>query len=317
MMTPSSQLLTLPVKAAARLLALALLEEIQRAQQRLDNPEDTEALHDFRVALRRLRSCLRAYKPYLKESLSKTMRRQLRELAAATRTSRDIEVQLAWLHKQLSRLGARQRIGAHRMLQQLEDRKTVADRELHRYITTTFSHIQARLKRRLSSYTVTVCLHKSSHEESYAEVAAKQTVQLGQPLQQHLSKIQSITDEQEAHQARIAGKHLRYQLEPFAESLEGGAMLIERLESLQDLLGDLHDAQMLIHEIVIARQQWRGEAQEIGGLTALVNQLRKFNQQTFAKLEADWLDEHGNDFFTTLHDVAKNLLKLSGAQIEV
>ena len=82
-------------------------------------------------------------------------------------------------------------------------------------------------------------------------------------------------------------------------------MLIKQLESLQDLLGDLHDAQMLIHEIVIARKQWRGVAQEIRGLTALVNQLSKFNQQTFAKLEADWLDGHSKDFFTTLHDIAK------------
>jgi len=309
MTIPSSQLLTLPVKAAARLLALAFLEEIQRAQQRLDNPKDTEALHDFRVALRRLRSCLRAYKPYLRESLSKTMRRQLRKLAAATRTSRDLEVQLAWLYKQLSRLGARQRIGAHRMLQQLEDRKTVADRELHRYITTTFSHIQARLKRRLSFYTVTVSLHKSSHEQSYAGVAAERIVQLGQTLQQHLSTIQSITDEQEAHQARIAGKHLRYLLEPFAESLEGGAMLIEQLESLQDLLGDLHDAQTLANEIVIASQQWPNEAQEVRGLTALANRLSKLTQKAFAKLEAGWLAEHGKVFFTTLHDVAKNLLR--------
>lgn len=203
------------------------------------------------------------------------------------------------------------------MLQQLEDRKRTADHELHRYIATTFSHIQARLKRRLSFYTVAVSLHKSSHEKSYAEVAAERIVQLGQTLQQHLSTIQSITDGQEAHQARIAGKRLRYLLEPFAESLEGGAMLIERLESLQDLLGDLHDAQMLIREIVIARHQWQGEAQEIRGLTELMNRLSKLNQQTFAKLEAGWLDEYGKVFFTTLHDIAKNLLKISGAQIKI
>ncbi len=235
------------------------------------------------------------------------MRRQLRELAAATRTSRDLEVQLAWL----SRLGARQRIGAHRMLQQLEDRKKVADSELHRYITTSFSHIQAGLKRRLSFYTVTVSLHKSSHEKSYAEVTAGQIVQLGQTLQRHLSKIQSITDEQEVHQARIAGKRLRYLLEPCAGSLEGGAPLIERLESLQDLLGDLHDAHILAHEIVIANQQWPNGAQEVRGLTALLNRLNKRNQETFSKLEADWLDGHGKDFFTTLNCIGKGLRKLS------
>ena len=86
-------------------------------------------------------------------------------------------------------------------------------------------------------------------------------------------------------------------------------MLIEQLESLQDLLGDLHDAQTLANEIVIASQQWPNEAQEVRGLTALANRLSKLTQKAFAKLEAGWLAEHGKVFFTTLHDVAKNLLR--------
>jgi CHAD domain-containing protein len=312
-----SNLLSLPVKAAARLVALAHIEEVRQTRLRLDDPKDHEALHDFRVALRRLRSCLRAYKPHLKESLSNTMRRQLRELAAATRTSRDLEVQLAWLHKQYPRLGARQRIGVRNLIQQLEARKTLADRELHRYFSTIFNNLQAELLRRLSFYTVTVRLHEPSHEPTYARITAKRILESGQELQRHFSKIRSITDQQEAHQARIAGKRLRYLLEPVAETLEGGAMCIEKLKSLQDLLGDMHDAQTLANEIVIASQQWPNEAREVRGLTVLVNRLSKLAQQAFAKLEAGWLDEHGKVFFTTLHDLAKNLLKMSDAQIEV
>ncbi|MEO6697262.1 MAG: CHAD domain-containing protein [Gammaproteobacteria bacterium] len=299
-------LLNLPIKAAARLIALAHVEEVRQTRQRLDDPKDHEALHDFRVSLRRLRSCLRAYKPYLKKSLSKTMRRQLRELAAATRTSRDLEVQLAWLHKQYSRLGARQRIGARNLIQQLEDRKALADRELHRYIMAIFNPLKTKLSQRLSIYTATVSLHQASPEPTYTQVTAERILELGQASQRHFAKIHSITNQQEAHQARIAGKRLRYLLEPAAETLEGGAMLIEQLKSLQDLLGDMHDAQTLIKELAVAKQQWSGESQEIHGLTALVNRLSKLTQQAFTKLKADWLDEHGKDFFTKLHDIAKH-----------
>ena len=47
----------------ARVVALALIAECDRAAGRLASGEDDEALHDFRVALRRLRTTLRAFRP--------------------------------------------------------------------------------------------------------------------------------------------------------------------------------------------------------------------------------------------------------------
>ena len=91
---------------ASRLLALSYLDETARAQARLTNPDDGEALHDFRVGLRRLRSCVRAYRPFLKGSISGKMRRRLRALTLDTNAGRDTEVQLAWLRDQASCLAA-------------------------------------------------------------------------------------------------------------------------------------------------------------------------------------------------------------------
>src|SRR5918998_1337794 len=81
---------------ATRLLALTYLDEIALAERRLADPQDAEALHDFRVALRRLRSCIRAYRNELKGSVSKRMRRSLRELMLVTNEGRDAEVHLEW-----------------------------------------------------------------------------------------------------------------------------------------------------------------------------------------------------------------------------
>src|SRR5207244_4645218 len=49
-------------EAAARLLALEALDEALAASERLGDDADSEALHDFRVALRRLRSFFRGYR---------------------------------------------------------------------------------------------------------------------------------------------------------------------------------------------------------------------------------------------------------------
>jgi CHAD domain-containing protein len=54
-------LLELPAEEAARLIALAQVEELRDARDRLAIPGDPEALHDFRVALRRLRTTLRVF----------------------------------------------------------------------------------------------------------------------------------------------------------------------------------------------------------------------------------------------------------------
>ena len=51
------------------------------ARGRLERPGDVEALHDFRVALRRLRSWERACRPHLGKTVPKRLRVLLRQLA--------------------------------------------------------------------------------------------------------------------------------------------------------------------------------------------------------------------------------------------
>src|SRR5262249_44129238 len=53
-----------------------------------------------------------------------------------------------------------------------------------------------------------------------------------------------------AHEARIAGKELRYLLEPLGEAARAGAAAkkaVKALKGLQDVLGELHDAHVLGH----------------------------------------------------------------------
>src|SRR5579863_8808258 len=89
--------LSLPTTQGARLVALDLLDTVSAARFRLADPHDLEALHDFRVALRRLRSWLRAFEDELGAALGGHLRRRLSSLADATGESRDHQVHVQWL----------------------------------------------------------------------------------------------------------------------------------------------------------------------------------------------------------------------------
>src|SRR5262245_14698268 len=93
-------LLERPPEAAIRILALPFLDGAAAAAGLLESDAGGEALHDFRVALRRLRTLLKAYRDLVRDSVSKKQARALRDLARSTGAARDAEVQLEWLAAQ-------------------------------------------------------------------------------------------------------------------------------------------------------------------------------------------------------------------------
>ena len=95
-----SPLHQLAPERAARWLLSRQLRHAEAAAQQLIGGEDPEALHDFRVALRRFRSIERAHRGWVAEALPKKLRKRLRELVQSTGPARDSEVQLGWLDRQ-------------------------------------------------------------------------------------------------------------------------------------------------------------------------------------------------------------------------
>ncbi len=310
-------LLERPADETARLLALRLLADVVAARGRLGRPDDPEALHDFRVALRRLRSSLRAWRPQLAGSVTKPTRRRLRAIARATGRSRDLEVHLAWVRARAEGLREYQRAGAGWLLARMEARKARADQRLDRRLTGEFGRIEARLRAGLAGVRVTVVPPLPVlHGITGAAVLGRLVGELGAELANRLVAVRRIADQMEAHQARIAGKRLRYVLEPVAPRIEGAPALIVQLKALQDGLGRLHDAHVFAgylaqavraaaaeqarrvsHELLAwaapdawARDPAPGEDDPRLGLVALAQRLREEAETAYAELKAGWLD---------------------------
>src|SRR5436309_12816793 len=119
-------LLSRSPEEGARLLALYFLDQADEARPRLADPGDSEALHDFRVGLRRLRSCLRAYDAQLADSIPKKLAKRLKRLAGSTGPGRDTEVQIEWLQARSPHLSSHHRAGLPWLLARLGESRREA-----------------------------------------------------------------------------------------------------------------------------------------------------------------------------------------------
>jgi CHAD domain-containing protein len=325
-----------PPEEGARLIALSYLDQAAAARSRLKDESDAEALHDFRVALRRLRSGLRAYRGLLKGSVPKKLAKRLKRLAGATGPGRDAEVQLEWLRARGSKLGSQQRQGHTWMLARLNGRMREAYGDLQAEIERDFPDVDGDLRRHLSVYRTKVFLDPEAAPLTLGAVTARILRDQVAELESHLAKVRHADDVEEAHRSRISAKRIRYLLEPFAEELpENGAAVVKRFKALQDLLGDLHDSHGMEQELAEAVEEAAAErARRLlelslseapdstrlrterrrsreSGLIALARQNRDRRDRLFATVEAGWLNGAAAGF---LQEVAALEEKLAGDQ---
>jgi CHAD domain-containing protein len=256
----SPEILERSPEEGARRLALAYLDQAAAALPRLAEPEDAEALHDLRVALRRLRSCFKSYAEQLGDSVPKKLSRRLRRLARATGPGRDAEVQIAWLREQRPEVGRRNR--QHRqglawLLARFERRRDESYGEMRSEVARDFAPVEEGLRRRLSVYRAEVRLDES-RPPSFGEAAGGILLRHAAKLERRLGRVTAASDVERAHAARISAKRLRYLADPLAQLVEAGhgqaraGRLVHGLKGLQDLLGELHDAHVLESELAAA-----------------------------------------------------------------
>lgn len=300
-------LLDQPADRGARRLALGFLDETAAAHARLEEGGDDKALHDFRVGLRRLRSTLRAWADHLTGSVGKKDRRRLSALADATGEARDLEVHAAWVQKRIGGLAEVERPGAERALNDLRADKEKADEGVRREVAKDFGRVRWRLGKQLRFYQVQIDVDQPEGGPRTSAVLARLVDEAAERLRSRLDDVKDIDDQEEAHLARIAAKRLRYLLEPFTAELEGAADVVKRLKRLQDALGEMHDAHVLLARIPDPDGK-RGDADgddEAAGIRALRSALEEERRANFAAVEEDWLHGRAEGFFADVHAVAE------------
>jgi CHAD domain-containing protein len=316
-------LLRQPVAQAACRIALTHLDAAHAAHTRLKDGKDAEALHDFRVALRRTRSVLRAYRPWLGR-IPRKLRRHLRTLARATNVARDTEVMMDWLGAERRKIREPHRAGFVWLQARLGERYEASCAEITREVLKQFAGMEQRLRASLTPIA-NAGRKAPPPTSSYAAITADLIRQHASELAEHLEDIDSVNDAGAIHAARIRGKRLRYLIEPLANELPAAEKIVGNMKQFQDRLGVLCDAFVQLREIASAvetagagiargklgRALGPGSADAptqdvLPGLIALARRLRTETGQRYAVVERHYLGNRVRRFidpFGSLADV--------------
>jgi len=335
---PTGQLDRTPAEAVAA-LAGVLLDEARVARARLEAEADDEALHDFRVALRRLRSLLRAFQPYVQHEVTPKLRRRLRDLARATNGARDAEVQTQWVESRQKDLKPTERIGSRWFLEQLADNRDRGYDASLAAVERAFPRLDQRVRKSLDAAAQDpqggrgkLATFAAALEELARDQAAT--------LRRQLGAIDAPENEPAVHAARIGAKRLRYLLELIAEESAPAARAVEQLRDVQGLLGDLHDAQVVSVEFAVACEQAAAEhARRLSelddqaqrddrarrrlrrrnatpGMLALVRRCRETHRDLFQRFKK-WRRKVPPKLFADVDRVLAGLGSHTGADLEV
>ncbi|MEM9195403.1 MAG: CHAD domain-containing protein, partial [Myxococcota bacterium] len=305
-------LLARSAEEAVRRICLHHLEEARAACGRLDDPADAEALHDFRVAVRRLRSQFRGFRDEL-AAVDKKDIKALRGFQEATGAGRDAEVLLLWLEPLRPTLAPPHRLGFDWLANRLETQKTDGYALARTEIRKRFERFAKRLYRRLERMDVRIHLLEPSTAPTFAGVLADKIEAHVVELRERLQQAESIDELEQAHRARIAGKRLRYLVDPVRPYLPEAKVVTKQCRALQDVLGSLNDAEVLRthleradHEATAARAKrlhdvaMRGDEgaiateallSERSGVVELSRRLRIHLEELFGQLQRDWQKE--------------------------
>lgn len=263
--------------AAVRLVTTQL-DESEQALARLlanENGKAESALHDFRVALRRLRSTLRAYAPWLGRAADKKLRRRLAVLSDKTNRGRDAEVQTAWIRATLESVASlpdASSEAAATIVRVLGKEQRIDPRKLQGKLEA----IAKKLRHRLETL--------DARDGAFAPVLRVLARRHADELLLELDRIEGADDRAAVHAARIAAKRLRYLVEPTSPDSPPS----ESLAELQDVLGELHDAHVLDEALSEIRPE-----DEANALTQTIDELLRRNDEraadSYETLAQGWL----------------------------
>jgi CHAD domain-containing protein len=217
-----------------------LVEDLHKNVNKALRDFDADAIHDARVATRRLRAATRLLAPVLSEDRRKPFEKVLKKLRRQLGALRDLDVMI----ENLSKLGSQARHGsaADYMKEQLS-RRQVEERDQARkkaspadILAKLGSWYPVREEIAESTQAIDSLLSESLHLQfdAFAEQGAQ-------------GETDPAAHRNDPHQLRITGKSLRYTLEMAREQghkLPGS--ILKAFKKMQDALGSWHDDVVLV-----------------------------------------------------------------------
>jgi CHAD domain-containing protein len=205
--------------------------------------EDIEAVHDMRVAARRMRVALELFKPFFKKKTVKPYSVGLRSTSRALGRVRDLDVFLGKLNVYVERLPEDERLGFEIFLTKSTEKHHKARSKMVLFLESEPYEIFTRqFGRFLESPGEGVKRSKTIQPNLVRDLAPIMIYERLAAVRAYEQALGSATIK-ELHALRLEFKKLRYTVEFFREVLSPKSKeVIRDIKRLQDHLGKLNDA---------------------------------------------------------------------------
>jgi CHAD domain-containing protein len=211
--------------------------------------QDIEALHDMRVATRRMRAAFRVFAPYYDPEVASRSQKGLKRTGRALGPVRDLDVFRAKIQGYVSTLPQPEQHNLDGFLAVLEAHRDSAREGMNAYLD---GDKYARFKERFGQFVETEGLGSRPITFDDGEPPPYRVRHIAPVvIYQRLAAVRAYDEwvripnppPERLHSLRIACKRLRYTLEFFREALGPDTKkLIKSIVAIQDHLGNLQDA---------------------------------------------------------------------------
>jgi CHAD domain-containing protein len=298
-----------PLGEAARRTLRARLDAVHKYLNLVvKKDEDPESVHQLRVSSRRSSAALDMFEDCLPSKVHSKAKKKLKKLRRAAGAARDWDVFLQSFKSRTvpakARDGLKLVIGyALSQRQAAEAQLDTAARDLSKKFGKLAKNVVASVRRP----------KKSSKSQTLAELAREALL----PLARDLSKAadRDLTDPDNLHQVRIAGKRLRYAMEILAPAFESSFRneLYPAVQEMQDILGEANDSRFAMARIKGLLEQLEKNSTPAKRNRAALDGLIAYHQarwdrerQRFDRWWQAWQRSGGEDAFASLAEDPKS-----------
>ncbi len=267
--------------------------------------EDPEALHDMRVATRRMRAAFALFEPYYEARVIRPLGKGLRRAGRTLGAVRDLDVLLEKARAYAAGLPAGNDGALDPLLEAWSERREVARHRLLDYLDSS------AYRRLVAAFSAFLTTPGAGAVEVAADDATPHQVRHVVPglifnryeAVRAYERLLPDAPTTTYHALRIECKRLRYALEFFRDVLgEETPTLIKQVTAMQDLLGELQDACVaagllsdFLSEHRQARQK-RDDPSALAGIEAYLAAQQARQVELLASFAAPWAELIGPEF---------------------
>ncbi len=237
--------------------AKTLLDRLQVMRDHVPHvrgSDDPEAVHQMRVASRRMRAALAVCDRVIGKKRRQAWRKAIRTVTASLGEARDLDVQILFVEHYLRAPEHKaHRLGVERLLLRLRQSRQRLQRKVVKAMDRfEGSDVVAGMSDHLHAMIVKANLDGAARVSRVMRAQARdQVLERLDELQAYRTYVNRPNMNEQLHEMRVLAKRLRYTLEVFAPTFENDALrpAIRGARRLQNQLGKLHDCDIWLERL--------------------------------------------------------------------